>query len=94
MLFITKYEITSLSRTTLTQSQNQEDVLGFGEHRIVIDILRDALFESSKSYGVKHSRYFNPISVNLLALVFTMVGPLALAATRLHIGDNSHRSNF
>jgi len=44
---------------------------------IVIDILRDAVFEDSKSYGVKYSRYFNPISVNLLALVFTMVGPLA-----------------
>jgi hypothetical protein len=89
MLFITKYEITLLSRTVLMRSQNQEDVTGFGEHRIVIEILRDALFEDSKSYGVKHSRYFNPISVNLLALVFTMVGPLAVAATRLHVASDT-----
>jgi hypothetical protein len=57
--------------------QNWEAVTGFGEHPVVIDILRDAVFEDSKSYGVKYSRYFNPISVNLLVLVFTMVGPLA-----------------
>jgi hypothetical protein len=89
MLFITRYEITLLSRTVLMRSQNQEDVTGFGEHRIVIDILRDALFEDSKSYGVKHSRYFNTISVNLLALVFTMVGPLAVAAMRLHTASDT-----
>jgi hypothetical protein len=89
MLFITRYEITLLSRTVLMRSQNQEDVTGFGEHRIVIDILRDALFEDSKSYGVKHSCYFNTISVNLLALVFTMVGPLAVAAMRLHTASDT-----
>lgn len=63
----------------LTQSQNREEVTGFGEHHVIIDILRDALFEDTKSYGVKYSRYFDPISVNLLALVFTMVRPLAAA---------------
>ena len=47
------------------------------ENRIVIDILRDALFEESKSYNVKYSRYFNPVSINLLALMFMMVGPAA-----------------
>ena len=57
--------------------------MGFGEHRVVIDILRDALFEDSKSYGVKYNRYFDPISINLLALVFTMVGPLAATALLL-----------
>ena len=71
--FITRHAITSLSRTVLTQSQNQEDVTGFGENRIIIDILRDALFDDTKSYGVKYSWYFNLISTNLLALVFTMV---------------------
>jgi len=54
--------------------------MGFGEHCIVIDILQDVLFEDSRSYGIKYSCYFNPISVNLLALVFTMVGPLTAAA--------------
>ena len=48
--------------------------MGFGEHHVIIDTLQDTLFEDSKSYGVKYSHYFNPISVNLLALVFTMVG--------------------
>jgi len=51
--------------------------MGFSENCIVIDILRDALFEESKSYGVKYSCYFNPVSINLLVLVFTMVGPAA-----------------
>jgi hypothetical protein len=73
MPFITRYVITLLLRAVLTQSQNQEEVTGFGEHRIIVDILRDALFDDSKSYGVKYSRYFNPISINLIALVFTMV---------------------
>ena len=68
-----------LFHTLLTQSQNREEVTGFGEHRVVIDILQDALFEDTKSYGVKYSRYFNPVSVNLLALVFAMVGPLTAA---------------
>ena len=80
MPFITRYTITLLSRNVLTQSQNQEEAMGFGEHRVVIDILRDALFEDTKSYGVKYSRYFNPVSINLLALVFTMVCPLAATA--------------
>ena len=73
MPFVTRYVITLLLRAVLTQSQNQEEVTGFGEHRIIVDILRDALFDDSKSYGVKYSRYFNPISINLIALVFTMV---------------------
>jgi Domain of unknown function (DUF6532) len=80
MLFITRYATASLLRTSLTQSQNQDDVTGFGEHRVIIDILQDALFDDSKSYGVKYSHHFNPISINLLALVFTMVGCLAAAA--------------
>lgn len=61
--------------TILTQSQNQEAVTGFAEHRVILDILKDALFEDNKCYGVKYSRYFNPISINTLALVFTMVCP-------------------
>src|SRR6267154_2890880 len=80
MPFITRHAITSLSRTVLTQSQNQKDVTGFGENHIIIDILRDALFDDTKSYGVKYSWYFNPISTNLLALVFTMVCSLAAIA--------------
>jgi len=36
-----------------------------------------ALFDDAKSYGVRFSNYFNPIFTNLLALVFTMVCPLA-----------------
>jgi len=67
-----------LSTTVLTQPQNQEDVTGFGEHRIIIAILQDALFEDTKSYGVKYRHHFNPVSVNLLALVFTMVSPVPL----------------
>jgi hypothetical protein len=63
----------SFLSTTLTRYQNQEDVTGFSEHHIVMATIQDALFEDSKSFGVKFSRYFNPISINLLALVFTMV---------------------
>lgn len=64
---------TSSLMTMLTLPQNQEDVTGFGEHRVVIAILQDALFDDNKSYGVKYNSYFDPISINLLALVFTMV---------------------
>ena len=76
MPFTTRYTTTSLLRTVLTHSQNQEKVVGFGEHSIIIDILQDTLFNDTKSYGVKYRQYFNPISANLLALVFTMVGHL------------------
>ena len=80
MPFITRYGIASFEEPyLLTLSQNQEEVTGFGEHRVIIDILQDALFEDGKSYSVKYSCYFNPVSVNLLALVFTMVGPLVVA---------------
>jgi hypothetical protein len=81
-------------RTVLTQSQNQEQVIGFAEHRIVTEILQDALFVDTKSYGVKHSRYFNPIPVNLLALVFTMVGSLAAAAWQSLADKNSNSLSF
>lgn len=45
MFFITRYVFTSLLKTVLTQSQNREEVTGFGEHHVVINILRDALFD-------------------------------------------------
>ena len=66
----------------LTQSQNQETVTGFAEHQVIIAILQNALFEDNKCYSVKYSHYFNPISINMLALVFTMVRliPLELAS--------------
>jgi len=51
--------------------------MGFSEHCIIIDILQDTLFKDNKSYGIKYKYYFNPISVNLLVLVFMMVGVLA-----------------
>ena len=65
--------------TVLTQSQNLEEVKGFGEHHDIMDIFCDALFKDKKTYGVKYSKYFNSISINLLAPVFTMVGTLAVA---------------
>src|SRR5260370_34078313 len=77
--FITKCAITSLLRAILMKFRNQEELTGFGEHRVVIDILQDALFDDAKSYGVRFSIYFKPITTNLLALVFTMVRPLAAA---------------
>ncbi|KAH9983682.1 hypothetical protein BJV77DRAFT_966646 [Russula vinacea] len=63
----------TLLRNDAFHHKNQEDVTGFGEHRIIVTILQDALFEDNKSYGVKYKQYFNPISINLLALVFTMI---------------------
>ncbi len=67
--------------------------MGFGEHPIIINILRDALFEDARSYSVKYSQYFDPISVNLLALIFTMVGRLAAVAISLN-SRNLDRSSF
>jgi len=77
--FITKCAITSLLRAILMKFQNWEKLTGFGEHCVVIDILQDVLFDDAKSYGIRFSNYFNPISTNLLALVFMMVCPLAAA---------------
>ncbi len=79
MPFITKCAITSLLRAILMKFQNWEKLTGFGKHHVVIDILQDVPFDDTKSYGVRFSNYFNPISTNLLALVFTMVCPLAAA---------------
>ena len=88
-----KVGTTSLSAIILTQSQNQEGVTGFGEHPIIIAILQDALFEDSKSYGVKYSHYFDPVSTNLLALVFTMVCPLAPSVMRCAVMYSLKYSN-
>ncbi|KAM6494015.1 hypothetical protein JOM56_010376 [Amanita muscaria] len=46
---------------------------GFAENSIVADILETALFEDSSDYGVRFAKYFNPIPINLLALVFTII---------------------
>ena len=43
-------------------------------------ILQDVVFEDHKSYGIMYKQYFNPISVNMLALVFTMVRLIPLVA--------------
>jgi hypothetical protein len=94
MPFITRYVTALLLRTVLTQSQNREEVTGFGKHHVIITILQDALFEDSKSYGVKYSHLFNPISANLLVLVFTMVGCLAAAAKQLLTSENPNRLCF
>jgi len=75
------------------QFQNYKEITGFGEHPIIINILRDVLFEDARSYGVKYSQYFDPISVNLLALVFMMVGCLAAVAISLN-SRNLDRSSF
>src|SRR5713226_6774606 len=80
-------------RSVLMQFQNYEEITGFGEHPIIINILRDALFKDARSYGVKYSRYFDPISVNLLALVFMMVGHLAAVAISLN-SRNLDRLSF
>src|SRR5258707_6696827 len=80
-------------RSVLMQFQNYKEIMGFGEHPIIINILRDMLFEDARSYGVKYSRYFDPISVNLLALVFMMVGRLAAVAISLN-SRNLDRSSF
>ena len=73
MHFIIKCAIILLLRAILMKFQNQGEVISFGEQHVIIDILQDVLFDNAKSYGIKFSNYFNPISTNLLALVFTMV---------------------
>jgi len=81
-------------RSVLTQFQNYEEVTGFGEHPIIINILQDMLFEDARSYGVRYSRYFDPISVNLLVLIFTMVGHLAAIAISSLNSRNLDRLSF
>jgi uncharacterized protein DUF6532 len=91
--FITKCAITSLLRAILTKFQNREELMGFGKHCVILDILQDALFDDAKSYGIKFSNYFNPISINLLALIFMMVHPLAAATIWSLTGIHSDRLN-
>ncbi|KAH9994603.1 hypothetical protein BJV77DRAFT_961322 [Russula vinacea] len=79
----------TLLRDDAFHHKNQEDVTGFGEHRIIVTILQDALFEDNKSYGVKYKQYFNPISINLLALVFTMIRKKAGASDQVGGGSGS-----
>ncbi len=73
--------------------QNQGEVISFGEQHVIIDILQDVLFDNAKSYGIKFSNYFNPISTNLLALVFTMVWPLVAATIWSLTSIHSDRSS-
>src|SRR5258708_34436059 len=60
--FITKCAITSLLRAILMKFQNREELMGFGEHRVVIAIRQDGLFDETKSYSTRFTNYFDPIS--------------------------------
>ena len=81
-------------RSVLMQFQNYEEVTGFGKHPIIINILQDMLFEDARSYSVRYSQYLDPLSVNLLVLVFTMVGCLAAIAISSLNSRNLDRSSF
>ncbi|KAM6502661.1 hypothetical protein JOM56_002638 [Amanita muscaria] len=73
----TKQYNIELRATLLTDDafhhKDPEAGTGFAENSIVADILETALFEDSSDYGVRFAKYFNPIPINLLALVFTII---------------------
>jgi hypothetical protein len=46
---------------------------GFAENKIISEILYLAWFEDKSSQGPVLSQYFNPIPLETLALIFTMV---------------------
>jgi hypothetical protein len=55
-------------------SQNTKDREGYAQNKIFGIVIQEAWFSSSsKSKGVIFEKYFNPISLETLALLFTMV---------------------
>ena len=55
-------------------SQNTKDREGYAQNKIFGIVIQEAWFSnSSKSKGIVFEKYFNPISLETLALIFTMV---------------------
>jgi hypothetical protein len=54
--------------------QNTKDREGYAQNKIFGILIQEAWFSnSSKSKGIVFEKYFNPISLETLALLFTMV---------------------
>jgi Domain of unknown function (DUF6532) len=54
--------------------QNTQDHEGYAQNKIFSILIQDAWFSSgSKSEGIVFEKYFNPILLETLALLFTMV---------------------
>ena len=54
--------------------QNTKDCEGYAQNKIFGIVIQEALFSNNlKSKGVVFEKYFNPISLETLALLFTMV---------------------
>jgi Domain of unknown function (DUF6532) len=53
--------------------QDPEMMSGYAQHKIISEILHLCWFNEADSPGIIFSRFFNPISLNTLALIFVMV---------------------
>ncbi|KAI0047575.1 hypothetical protein FA95DRAFT_1662752 [Auriscalpium vulgare] len=60
----------------LTPSMSYQDpdmLTGFAEHKILLAVIRSAWFRDSRDAGVLQPEYFNPITAETIALVYTTV---------------------
>jgi hypothetical protein len=53
--------------------QDPFTMIGYAQHRIISEILHLCWFEEANSPGIIFSQFYNPISLNTLALIFVMV---------------------
>ena len=53
--------------------QDPFTLTGYAQHKIISEILHLCWFDDTNSQGIIFSRFYNPISLNILALIFAMV---------------------
>ena len=73
--------------------QNTKDCEGYAQNKIFGILIQDTWFSSgSKSRGIVFEKYFNPISLETLALLFTMVCPslFITSSAKLVLGQVLH----
>jgi hypothetical protein len=54
-----------------------ETLVGFAQNKIISHIIQEAWFKKITSDGVVYSKYFDPISLETMALVFAVVSCLS-----------------
>ena len=77
----------------LVPFQNTKDHEGYAQNKIFGILIQEAWFSSGlKSKGIVFEKYFNPISLETLALLFTMVRscPFVIRGAKSFLGQVLH----
>lgn len=71
--------------------QDVENLKGFAQNKIIYHAILSTWFQKAKSDGIVYNKYFNPISLETLALLFTVVsvGLVSLLPRLIQFSDQT-----